>query len=323
MQARAIDLAQYPVYIENQEDGDYHMLLWPQAQASSATLWFNMSYPDEKYRNLFQDVNFRIAMSNAIDRGVINEVANLGQGVPQTITVVPDSPYYQEDIANIHGEFDQALAKQILEEQVGLVMGGDGFYTFPDGSELLLVIETSITATGMQDTLELIAQWWNELGIRTEVESMSRDVYWPRAGANEVMVATWTTDRGLVPMVDPIYIMPFDTRSWMAPAYGQWYNTGGAEGLEPTPEFLAAMALYDEYKATTDPARQLEIGQELVRMSTENLWSLGTVGMVPTPVVVANNFMNVSPNHTADWIIMTPGTMEPATFYLTDGGASQ
>src|SRR5690606_1614583 len=44
MQARAINLTQFPVYQENAEAGDYHMLLWPQATASNATLWFNQSY---------------------------------------------------------------------------------------------------------------------------------------------------------------------------------------------------------------------------------------------------------------------------------------
>jgi hypothetical protein len=47
------------------------------------------------------------------------------------------------------------------------------------------------------------------------------------------------------------------------------------------------------------------------------------VGLSPNPVVVKNNFMNVAESHTADWIIMTPGTMDPAHFYFADGGASQ
>jgi hypothetical protein len=83
------------------------------------------------------------------------------------------------------------------------------------------------------------------------------------------------------------------------------------------------MDLYDEYKLTTDPARQLEIGREIVHLSTVNLWTLGTVGQVPNPVVVKNNFMNVQESHTADWIIMTPGTMDPAQFYFSDGDANQ
>jgi hypothetical protein len=50
---------------------------------------------------------------------------------------------------------------------------------------------------------------------------------------------------------------------------------------------------------------------------------VGTVGLVPNPVVVKNNFMNVGAEHTADWIIMTPGTQDPAHYYFADGGQSQ
>lgn len=321
MQARAISLTQYPVYQENAEVGDYHMLLWPQATASNATLWFNQSYSDEQYRGLFTDLRFRRAMSHAIDRDTLNNVVFLGQGASRTETVVPDSQCYIPEIENIHGEYDPALATSLLEE-IGLVMGGDGFYTFPDGEQLLLVVETANAEATLADSLELIAQWWNDIGVRTEVEVMTRDAFWPRQGANESMVSTWTTDRGLVPMVDPIYQFPFDERSWMAPAYGIYYKTNGEQGIEPTPEFQALMDLYDEYRTSIDPARQVEICQQIVRTSTENLWTIGTVGLVPNPVVVKNNFMNVSPSHTADWIIMTPGTMDPAHFYFADGDAN-
>jgi peptide/nickel transport system substrate-binding protein len=322
MQARGIDLAQYPIYQDNAEANDYRMLLWPQAQASNITLWFNMSYGDEQYRTLFQDVRFRRAMSHAIDRDTINQVAYLGTGVPRTESVVPDSPCYIPELENIYGEYDVAQATALLDE-IGLVKGDDGFYAFADGTPLLLSMETMYDSGSPADALELIAQWWNEVGVRTEIQVSTRDVYWPRAGANEVMVATWGTDRGLVPMVDPIYQFPFDERSWMAPAMGIWYKSGGTDGMEPTPELQAAMDLYDEYKQTVDPARQVEICQSLVRMTTENVWTLGTVGLSPNPVVVKNNFMNVAENHTADWIIMTPGTMDPAHFYFADGGASQ
>lgn len=322
MQARAISLTQYPVYQENAEAGNYHMLLWPQATASNATLWFNQSYGDEQYRALFTDLRFRRAMSHAIDRDTLNNVVFLGQGTPRTESVVPDSQCYIPEIENIHGEFDPTLAASLLEE-IGLVKGSDGFYTFANGDPLLLVVETANVEATLADSLELIAQWWNDVGVRTEVEAMTRDVFWPRQGANESMISTWTTDRGLVPMVDPIYQFPFDERSWMAPAYGTWFKSGGAQGIEPTAEFKAMMDLYDEYKTSIDPARQLEICQDIVRNATENLWTIGTVGLVPNPVVVKNNFMNVSASHTADWIIMTPGTMDPAHFYFTDGDANR
>jgi peptide/nickel transport system substrate-binding protein len=114
MQARAIDLAQYPIYQENAEANDYHMLLWPNAQASSLTLWFNMSFSDPNYRALFQNLDFRKAMSHAIDRDTLNQVSFLGQGVPRTITVVPESPYYVPELENLNGEYDPELATSLL-----------------------------------------------------------------------------------------------------------------------------------------------------------------------------------------------------------------
>jgi peptide/nickel transport system substrate-binding protein len=316
MQTRHMDFAKYPVYQENAAAGDYHTALWANAQASAITFFPNQSYPDPKYRELMQNLNFRQALSMSIDRDLINDVAFLGQAVPRTETVVPDSPYYQPEIEALYAEFAPEDAQALLDE-IGLPVGSDGFRTFADGSPLELIIETSNTSGPLLDAVELVAENWNGIGLKTAVQTLNRDVYWPRAGANEVMIAVWGTDRGLVPMVDPIYQFPFDDRSWMGPAFGIWYKTAGAQGEEPTPEFKEMMALYDEYKTTVDPARQLEIGKELVKRSTENLYTIGTVGMNPGLVVIKNNFKNViEENFTADWIIMSPGTQDPSQYYF-------
>lgn len=316
MQARRIDLAKWPVYQENAEAGGYHMALWTAASASSVTLFPNQSYPDPQYRELLQNLKFRQALSVAIDRDLINEVSYLGLGTPRTESVVPDSALYMPDIEAIHAEYDPEKAKALLDE-IGLPVGDDGSRTFPDGSPLELVMESHCLAGACLDALELIVENWQAVGLNTALETMQRDIYWPRAGANEVMIGVWGTDRGLVPMVDPIYQFPFDERSWMAPSFGTWYKTGGEQGEEPTPEFKKAMDLYDEYRATVDPDKQVELGKELVRISTENLWTIGTVGLVPEAVVIKDNFKNViEEGFTSDWIIMSPGTQDPCHYYF-------
>jgi peptide/nickel transport system substrate-binding protein len=316
MQARGIALPTWPVYQENAEAGGYHMALWTNASASSVTLFPNQSYSDPKYRELMQNLKFRQALSVAIDRDLINEVSFLGLGTPRTESVVPDSALYIPEIEALHAEFDTEKATALLDE-IGLPVGDDGFRTFPDGSALELIVETSNLAGPELDALEIIVENWETVGLKTALETMQRDIYWPRALANEVMIAVWGTDRGLVPMVDPIYQFPFDERSWMGPAFGIWYKTQGEQGEEPTPEFKKAMELYDEYRATVDPERQIEIGKELVKMSTENLWTIGTVGLVPGPVVIKDNFKNViEEGFTADWIIMSPGTQDPSHYYF-------
>jgi peptide/nickel transport system substrate-binding protein len=318
MQHRRINFAQYTVYQENAEAGNYHLLLWSTAQASTITLFPNQSYPDAKYRELLQNLKFRQALSLAIDRDAINEVGFLGQAIPRNTTVVRDSPLFQADIEEYYADYDPAAAEALLEE-IGLVKSG-GFYNFPDGSPVELIIESTDAVSGASiDSLELVTQNWNDIGLKTVLETMSRDIYWPRANSNEVMIATWETDRGLVPMVDPIYQFPFDERSWMGPAFGVWYRSGGELGEEPIPIFKEVQDLYDQYKATVDPNDQVKIGKQIVRKSTEGLFCIGTVGQPPALAVVKNNFYNVMEKHTSDWIVFTPGTMDPPQFWMKEG----
>lgn len=316
MQSRHMSFAQAPVFQQNAEDGAYSVGLWSNAAASHMTFFPNQSYSDPQYRELMQNLNFRTALSLALDRNLMNDVAFLGQATPRTITVVDASPYFQEDIEGLNGAYDPDAAMAQLDE-IGLPVGDDGFRTFEDGTPIELIVETS--ANGAQlDIIELAVEQWNDVGLKTSLSTMTRDVYWPKAGANEVMIGTWGTDRGLVPMVDPIYQFPFDERSWMAPSFGIWYKSGGEQGEEPTDGFKAAMDLYDQYRASVDADEQLEIGKELVRLSTENLWTIGTVGMAPSIVIVKDDFKNVITDQSfvADWIIMAPGTQDPSHYYF-------
>ncbi len=316
MQHRRIDFAKYTVYQDNADAGGYHTLLWSTAAASNVTLFPNQSYADEKYRALMQTLEFRQALSLVIDREMINNVAFLGQGIPRTITVVRDSPLFQQDIENYFAEYNPAKAEELLAT-AGLVKGADGFYTFADGTPVELTVEATDAVSGASmDTLELIVDGWNDIGLKTVLETMSRDIYWPRATSNEVMIATWETDRGLVPMVDPIYLFPFDERSWMGPAFGVWYKSGSEQGEEPPATLKEVQDLYDQYKASVDPAEQLEIAKKIVRMSTEGLFAIGTVGMSPGLVVVSDNFHNVMDSHTSDWLVFTPGTQDPPQFWI-------
>ncbi len=319
MQTRRIDFSKYPVYQENAAAGAYHTTTWSSANASGINFFPNQSYPDPAYRELLQNLKFRQALSLAIDRDLINDISYLGQAIPRTETVVQASPCYIPELESYYAELDPDAAKALLDE-IGLPVGDDGFRTFVDGSPLELVVETSELSGNRLDGIELVAENWNSIGVKTAVKTMQRDIYWPKASANEVMIAMWGTDRGLVPMVDPIYQFPFDDRSWMAPSFGTWYKTAGEQGEEPTAEFKKSMDLYDEYKGTVDPARQVEICQELVRTSTEGLWTIGTVGMQPGLVVIKDNFKNVyeGSDFTADWIIMAPGTQDPSHYYMAE-----
>ena len=314
-QFRRISLSNYPVFKQNEEKYGYHILTWPDAVPSKMCYFFNQSYPDESLRVIFQNPKFRQAMSLAINRAEIQEVSYLGLGKIRAFTVVPASPYYQPEFESLYIEYNPELANQMLDE-IGLKKGADGWRTKPDGSPLEITVEGMDWDKATTDEIQLVVSYWNAVGVKTIFKTMNRDIYWPRACANEAQVTTWTESRAIDPMVDPIWVFPFDERSWMAPAFGTWYKTGGEKGIEPTDEFKKAMALYDRFKTTVNAEEQLAIAKELVKWHAESVHVIGTVGLLPNVVVVKNNFKNVPQDFTTDWIYMAPGTLDPCHFYF-------
>jgi len=81
-QERHINLLNYPVLKENeQKQGKYKIFLWSSPGGHDAGVVFNQTYAkDPELGKLFANKDFRIAMSQAINRKQINESAFLGTG---------------------------------------------------------------------------------------------------------------------------------------------------------------------------------------------------------------------------------------------------
>jgi peptide/nickel transport system substrate-binding protein len=164
--------------------------------------------------------------------------------------------------------------------------------------------------------MELVRKDWETLGLKVVLKSTPRETFVPRANNNEVQIGVWGTDRGLEPFVDPVYVFPYDNRSWMAPAFGVWHASGGQKGEKPPEEYLKAFEMFNQFRSTVDSAKQIEIGKQLVTYAAEQLWVIGTVGVVPVIPVVKNNFRNVPEQAVSDWIFMSPGNLDPAQFFF-------
>lgn len=312
---RSMELTKFPLFKENETKCNYTVRLWPAAAGTIVALWPNQSYTaDPVLGEIFQNKDFRIALSYAVDRKKINSVSFLDQGSLNSEPVVPDSAFFVPEVGTLYSEYDVAKAADHLDK-AGLKMGPDGKVRLrSDGKPLEITIETERTGSQL-DAVQLVAENWTAVGVKTVVKTMTRDLFWPRATGNEVQVSVWGTDRGLEPFVDPIYVFPFDERSWMAPAYGTYYKTAGKQGIKPTGKLAEAQAIYDQMKVTTDSAKFLELGKSLIKMVTEEAWTISTVGGVPAPTIINNKLGNVPEVVTQDWIFFSPGNQKPYTFY--------
>jgi peptide/nickel transport system substrate-binding protein len=315
MQFRRIDIAKYTLLQENKQRGDYRVLRWPDANGSQVAFFANQTYADPALREVFRDIRFRQALSYAINRKRINDVSYFGLGKEGNAVLISDSRYYVAETQNQYAQFDQAKANALLDE-AGLKKGPDGIRTLPDGKPLELTVETYQTSGAVFDTIELTRKDWENVGLKVVVKSSQRESFWPRALDNDVAIAVWGTDRALEPFVDPIYVLPYDNRSWFAPLVGDWYSSRGQKGQKPEGDLAKSLELFDQLKATTDQAKQIELGKQIVKLEADNVWSIGTVGAIPSILVVKNNFRNVPENAVTDWIFMSPGNLDPSQFFF-------
>ncbi len=314
-QFRGMELPKYPLFKENKSKCGYTAKLWPSASGTQLALWPNQSYTaDPVLGEIFANKDFRMALSYAVDRKKINSVSYLDQGVINSEPVVPNSPFFVPETATLYSEFDPAKAATLLDG-AGLKMGPDGKTRLrSDGKPLEVTIETERTGSDL-DAVQLVAENWTAVGVKTVVKTETRDLFWPRATGNEVQVSVWGTDRGLEPFVDPIYVFPFDERSWMAPAFGTYFKTAGAQGAKPTGKLAEAQDLYLQMKSTTDQAKIIDLGKQMIQMCTEEAWTISTVGGVPAPTIISSRLGNVPDKVTQDWIFFSPGNQKPYTFY--------
>ncbi|OUS38438.1 peptide ABC transporter [Rhodobacterales bacterium 56_14_T64] len=118
------------------------------------------------------DVRVRKALSMAIDRELLVEIG-YGQAGRPTCNLVPAPLAYASDntdclIQDIEG------AKALLDE-AGYTVGSDGVRE-KDGVRLSMLYQTSTNAV-RQDFQALIKQWWDEIGVETELRNINASVF--------------------------------------------------------------------------------------------------------------------------------------------------
>jgi peptide/nickel transport system substrate-binding protein len=118
------------------------------------------------------DIRVRKALSMAIDRELLTEIGYGKAGRP-TCNLVPAPEIFASDNTDCLTQ-DIEGAKALLEE-AGWTVGAGGIRE-KDGKKLSILYQTSTNAV-RQDFQALIKQWWQEIGVETELRNISASVF--------------------------------------------------------------------------------------------------------------------------------------------------
>lgn len=308
------------VFADNMAAGDYSFFDTIPSSMNQVAIALNLNHKDPAKREIYQNKDFRIALSHAINRQEIIDVVFVGQGEPYQLAPRPTSPFYNERLAKQYTEYDPALANEILD---GLFpeKNSDGFRLGPDGNPVLVDVQVTAVNTSQVDTMELVEGYWEAVGIQTNINSIDRSLFYSRKDANEHDVAIWGGDGGLDVILEPRWYFPYSGESLFAEAWKEWYNNpSGAGSLtapeEPPADVKAQMDLYDQIKASGDPAQQAELMGQLLEMAADQFYAIGIALPAPGYGIVKNTFNNVPSPHPGSWLYPNPGPTNPEQYWI-------
>ena len=281
----------YPLYVENETQGDYKVYLFDNSRGNDAGISFNQSDKDPVLRELFQDVRFRQAMSLAIDRAQVNEVLYFGKATVRQATIPASTSFYEDWMGKYFTDFDQDKANALLDE-IGLAW--DSAKTVrqrPDGKPLEIVLECWEEFCPHS---EMIAEMWSAVGVKTSMNQIERTLWLERNQANEADVYAHPYDSIAEPALragNCTRIRPLGVDSY-APLWRTWYNSKGAEGEKPSEANQQIMALCDKFAAAKPGSPEYtDIGKQIAKLYTEQLYTIGT-SVAPRVIILSNRLGN-------------------------------
>jgi len=321
MQARHIQMTNYPVFKEQEKNGKYRVITWPTFGGSDAVIAFNQTYTaDPAIGKLMATKAFRVALSLAINRDEIRESVFLGLGENRQAVPAPWHPNFPgQEWAVKYTEFNPGEANKMLDALGLTKRDPQGIRLMDNGKPATIEISVVPAFGAWPDVAQLVSKDWESVGIKTVVQIRERALHFSMRDANQLMSEIWNEDSTGFPFTGNSKVDPRNSPILtLGPLFTTWINSHGKEGVEPTPSIKRIMELVDTARRV-GPDQQAKAAQELFRIWADEVYEIGTVGLTPMiqgVVVVNSKFHNVPSTIGNDWPLRTPGNARTEQFFF-------
>lgn len=263
------------VLFDGQEAGNYTFYDVELSDMNTSIISLNLTVPDEKKQEVFQNKDFRIALSHAINRQEIIDIVYLGVGEPWQAAPRPGTEIYNERLAKQYLEFDPSLANEMLDAILPN-RDGSGMRAYADGSPFSITIEVT-DAHGLRfpDVAELVSKYWRDVGVNAQFRVIDRSLLDQRRLGNQMDAMIWRGFSGaLDAFVDARWYVPVFTNANFAVPWAQWAE--GREGAIVPPQSVQDhIQLYRDVAAAPTLEEQIERYRILLDESAEQFYVMG------------------------------------------------
>ena len=244
----------------------------------------NLTYDDAAWRKVVREVRFRQALNLAINRREIIDNFYLGQFATLPKELNPP-------------EYDLEGANALLDE-IGMDRRDEGgFRMDPDGNPFRIPFEIADMAEDFLPMSQLIAEYWQQVGVRTTVRPIDLGLHAERRVTNDLRATALWAHLDIWPHAAYRDYLPTD--QWGV-LWQNWYDSRGERGEEPPDEVKRLFGFHQDLLSATpgtDSARNAY--QEIVRSYYQNIWFFVPVERSSYPTFFSKRMHNV-PHGTND-----------------------
>ncbi|WP_137153003.1 ABC transporter substrate-binding protein [Devosia sp. FKR38] len=307
-----------PLFFDGQEAGGYHLGEVIPSASNTLVLQLNLNHLDPVKRALYQSKDFRIGISEAIDRAEIIDVVFTGQGEPFQVAPRPESQFYDEELAKQYTEFNPEGAAERFAAAGLTEKNGDGIYLMSDGNPAKITVDViSALRPEWIDMLEIMQLQLAAAGVEIELNNIDRTLFYEKRPAGEFDAQVWAGDGGIEALQEPRYYFPFSDESVWAYRWAQWFNGTRPEiAEEPLDWAKKQMDLYNQVRASGDPEERARLFREVLAITKEEFPVIGVSLMPNSYSIIRNNLKNAPETMFNAWLFPTPAPMDPVTWYF-------
>jgi peptide/nickel transport system substrate-binding protein len=305
-----------PVFVDNMKKGDYRLGKELASNNNMLGISFNQTHKDPVLRAIFNDKNFRIGISYAINRKELMDLIMPGALEPWQASPLPQSPFYNEKLAKQYTEYDVKQANAYLDKALPQ-KDANGMRLRPDGKPLSINALYQLASQDQvsNDAAPILVKYWKAVGVDVQPKPTDRALADTISFANDHDLRLGGMGGGLQDAITFGCWFPINNSQWWGNAWYYWW-VKDPRGMEPPDYIKKQFTLYEQLTVTGDEAKQAALFKQILEIAADQFYIVGTALPGPRYNIVKNNLKNVPETMFYGWLWPTPGPSNPFTWYF-------
>ena len=316
-----VEVGDFPTYKAGESAGDYTVYASLQPNWTVCSVELNQSYKDKQYAELFANIDFRHALSIAVDRNEMNEILYAGLAVPAQAAAPEGTAQYIEGAREKWTEYDPAAANALLDgiDMISKDRNADGYRTFTSGAnagKAVLINLEGHQKSNSAEAIALMAKYYKEIGIQlVEITNTARNTRQQKVtNGDEVMALYEELLNVFNPSVRPDRVGANRNICTWVGKYGLEHQD--ALTPEPGTPMAEVVELTKKLQTASTVEEAMEIGDKLLQSHVENTWIIGYLSVLNKYTAMGNDVKNFDAGYISCDELRFYGNAKPYTWYM-------